>query len=219
LSAVVLAIFGGMAGCAVLPPQPAPTVAPPPLSQTVPPGGVVAASAVNSPALGRVQEVGNKLLSANPQLGLRPKFVVPATARFELSHQTDQRLTISDGLVGQCATDGQLAALLSWEMGRMVGEREARIRAEAVAEREPPPEVRIGPDVGAFGAVDQTRYAELSKLGFDRRRPKTAAPAPPDPKVVARETLAKAGYAEAELDGVAPLLAMMAAPATRRIGN
>jgi hypothetical protein len=58
---------------------------------------------------------------------------------------------------------------------------------------------------GVFGPPDGTRLAELAK--FEKERPKPgAAPPPPDPMVLARIYLKKAGFDPRELDVVAPLL-------------
>ena len=198
-------VLGGCAGYDVWP-TPA---APPPLS-TAPPPSIQQASHVaaqNAGTVHRVQEVGRKLADANPSLGFRPSFQVTGEPAPVLGHRNAREVIVSEGLVRQCQTEGQLAALLSVELGKMSASRQARIQELAnVANREPPPEVRIGPESGSFGEADQIRKAELAKLGLDRRKPREAHPTPPDPQGLARQILTRAGYAEVELDHVAPLL-------------
>jgi hypothetical protein len=66
------------------------------------------------------------------------------------------------------------------------------------------PDFRIGPDQ-TIGDL-QLRNAELSKLGFNRRRSVESSATPPDPAMLARQILSKAGYAEAELNPILPLV-------------
>lgn len=185
--------------------------APPPLSASNPPAIKQASyvAAHNAATVQRVQEVGRKLAVANPQLGFKPAFQVTGDAGPRIAHRGEQEIVISEGLVRQCQSEGQLAGVLSWELARMAGERQARIaQLTAASSREPPPEVRIGPDGGTFGEADQIRKAELAKLGMDRRRPKDkdTPPPAPDPQLLARQFLTQAGYAEADLDAALPLI-------------
>jgi hypothetical protein len=157
----------------------------------------------------RVITVGQKVVAANPQLGLRPAFCTAGLPDPEIFHRGTGGLegcqvVISEGLVRRCATDGQLAAVLCHELGKVISEREAQAGPEL---RQPQqrlaPEGRIGNDYsGAFGPSDGTYLMEQGKLNKQRGKP----PAPPDPAVLAKKYLARAGYAEAELVQVQPLL-------------
>ena len=102
-------------------------------------------------------------------------------------------------------TDGELAAVLSLELGKMVAEREALASPQMRApEGRPPMEVPIG-NAAQFSAPDLTRMAELAPYDHERQRAGKRLP-PLDPSVLARGYLEKAGHSKADLDAVAPLL-------------
>ncbi|HZT79646.1 MAG TPA: M48 family metalloprotease, partial [Gemmataceae bacterium] len=71
----------------------------------------------------RVAEVGQKVVLANPQVGMRPIFQTTGTPQPEVFHKGTGQVVISEGLVKQCRTDGELAAVLALELGKMVAER------------------------------------------------------------------------------------------------
>jgi hypothetical protein len=156
----------------------------------------------------RVSLVGQKLLLANKQAGLRPVFHTVGIPSAEVFHKGTGELYITEGLTKQCKTEAQLAAVLALEMGRMVSERELLASPAARRpERLPPQEIRVGTDAGGtFGPADATRLAELSKFEKTGGRPNAVVPPPPDANVLARAYLTKAGYAEKELDAVEPIL-------------
>lgn len=161
----------------------------------------------------RVDSMGRRILATNPQIGMQPQFLAIGAAGLEIFHPDLSKVVITEGLVKQCTSDGQLAALLCVELGKMVSEREALAGPKTHApEREPPMEVRVGSD-NAFsaGAADQTYLAERWKFDRDRDRPRktTASPSPalpPDPQGLANQYLTKTGFPPADLDAVAPLL-------------
>src|SRR5262249_47319887 len=148
------------------------------------------------------------LLAANKEIGLQPQFRTIGAPQLEIFHCGTSVIFITDGLVKQCATDGQLAAVLARELAKMVAEREALAAPETRRpERLPPMEVRIGNDNGGgFGPTsDQTHLAELGKYEKERKnsaRPLTA----PDPDALARAYLTKAGFAPADLEATLPVL-------------
>jgi hypothetical protein len=153
-------------------------------------------------AAARVDLMGRKILAANPQMGVKPQFRTIGAPQTEVFHFGLTEVNITEGLVKQCQTDGQLAAVLSMELGKMISEREALASPQTrVPDREPPMEVRIGND----SASDLTHLAELARYDKERRRPSVPPPPPPDPKLLARTYLAKAGFAEKELDDAASL--------------
>jgi hypothetical protein len=177
----------------------------------VPPGMPVSRANYPSAPLesaARVDTVGMQLVAANKEIGLQPQFRTIGAPQPEIFHYGTSNVLITDGLVKQCATDGQLAAVLARELAKMVAEREVLAPPETRRpERLPPMEVRIGSENGGgFGpSSDQTHLAELGKYEKERRnltRPLT----PPDPDVLARSYLTKAGFAPAELDAALPLL-------------
>lgn len=208
-STVVLLALLLVAGCQQLSLAPAPPLAPAPSGYHATTARSAGANP-NVPATpqeARVQEVGNKLLAANPQIHVKPRFIVLHADVRELGHVAEENhVVISEGLVNACATEGQLAAVVSTELAKLVAERQEKAAAASREQyREPPPDVPIGRDAMMFGDADQSRKAELAKLGYDRRRPKEVLP-PPDPTDLARNYLRRAGYAETELQGVQSLL-------------
>jgi hypothetical protein len=176
---------------------------PPPTQIThasTPPASVQAAA--------RVDSLGRKLLMANPQIGVQPLFLTIGAPQLEVFHVGTSEVAITEGLVKQCASDGQLAAVLALELGKMVSEKEFLTGPQGRApEPEPPMEVRVGSDNGGFfGPADQLHRAELAKFDKERRRRAAGASTAVDPQPLARGYLLKAGYTAADLDAATPLL-------------
>jgi predicted Zn-dependent protease len=179
------------------------------------PAGVVPAGVVALPSLpeaslrlaARVDSVGQQLLAANPQIGAKPIFRTIGKPEPEVFHRGADEIYITEGLVRQCPSDGELAAVLAVELGKIVSEREAALPARF---REPRPEpIRTplpGDVVGARFAPDMTDVAAMVK--FDRQAPLGTAkrPAPPNPHVLAEGYLAKAGYSATDLTKVRDVL-------------
>jgi hypothetical protein len=156
----------------------------------------------------RVATIGQRLIEANPKIGMRPMFRTVGSPQPEIFHRGTAELVVTEGVVDKCATDGQLAAVLALELGKMVSEREALIAPRMrTMEREPPIEVRAGNDYsGPNGAADMTRMAELAPYERDRNRREEPPPPPPNPKALATLYLMKANIPASELDSVAPIL-------------
>jgi hypothetical protein len=154
----------------------------------------------------RVDRVGREILAANAQIGIRPLFATIGAPEPEVFHQGTSLVHITEGLARQCQSDGQLAAVLCVELGKMVAEREALASPQMRApEGRPPIDVPIG-NAAQFSAPDLTRMAELAPYDQERQRAGKRLP-PPDPAALARGYLEKAGHSKADLDAVAPLLA------------
>jgi hypothetical protein len=157
----------------------------------------------------RVAQVGHKLVTANPQLGLRPVFRTIGSPTPLIFHRDTVEVAVSEGLVRQCATEERLAAVLAAELGKMASEHQAATALQARQfDREPPALMDIGNDhVGSRGDADLARAAELAPYDQARRRAAHGPPpAPPDPQALARTILTKAGHPASELDAAAPLL-------------
>lgn len=154
----------------------------------------------------RVDTLGRKLLAANPQIGLKPLFHTVGSPGPVLCHRGTDQIFISDGLVKQCKTEGELAALLCNELGKMVSEREAMAGVPARQPvRRDPIDVPVGNDNGGtMGAPDQTHLAEMAK--YNPKRPSGPRPLPPDPQFLATGYLEKAGYPRTDLDAAIPLM-------------
>ena len=176
----------------------------------------------------RVDAIGRSITAANPQAGVDTRSLILHTIgapQPEVFHRGTGDIFITEGLVRQCTTDGQLAAVLCIEMGKLVSEREALTPAAVRRpDRAPPIDTGVGRDAGWGDTPDQTRTRELADYDRDRRQ-RTQAVAPPDPAALARMYLVRAGYHDADLQAAAPLLQQahgnavlekqMAAPAGR----
>src|SRR5260370_29443668 len=156
----------------------------------------------------RVDQVGRKILAANPQIGVKPLFATIGSPSPEVFHQGTTMVFITMGLVQQCKTEAQLAAILSRELGKMVSEREARTSAGTRdPERLPPMEVPIGQaGMSSFNSSpDMTHMAEMGR--FENTHPRRRGPLPaPDPMALAPLYLPKARSREADLDFARPPL-------------
>jgi hypothetical protein len=157
----------------------------------------------------RVVEVGQKVLAANPELPIHPAFSAVGNPDPQIFHQDAKVIFVTEGLMSRCTTDAQLAAVLCTELGRMMSQREAVAALRSWRpDREPPVSLAIGGDGrGAFGPADGTDLAMLGK--FEERNPGGPAgrpPAPPDPQLLAKTYLTRAGYTLADLESVQPLL-------------
>jgi hypothetical protein len=159
-------------------------------------------------AAARVDSLGRKIVAANPQLGIQPLFRTIGAPQAEVFHQGTFEIDITEGLVNQCTTDAQLAAVLASELGKMVSEREFLAGPQARApERELPMEVRIGSDnSGSFGPADQLHRAEVAKYEKERRQQAANAVVAPDPQMLARGYFLRAGFTAPDFDSAAPLL-------------
>jgi hypothetical protein len=155
----------------------------------------------------RVDSMGRRILTANPQLGMQPQFRTIGAPQAEIFHRGTTEVDVTEGLVKQCPNDGQLAAVLCQELAKIVCEREAMASPQAKApDRLPPMEVRIGTDnAGSFGPADQLHRAELAK--FEKERQSIVLPKQPlDSRELARKYLTKTGFAATDLDGVQAIL-------------
>lgn len=176
----------------------------------------------------RVDQAGQKLMLANPQLGFRPLFAKIGSPRLEIFHtdlpqeptpseplqpgemkvnplHSPPVIYITEGLVQRCSGDVELTAVLSYEIARILSEREVHRPAGSDSERLPPIQVPIGNAGQSGSGSDLTGLAELGK--FEKRfpRPRKSTP-PPDPRKLAANLLEKAGYPTTALASVEPLL-------------
>jgi hypothetical protein len=157
----------------------------------------------------RVEPLLQAILTANPELSVKPKIQVIGSPEPEIFHRDTSMIWVTDGLVQRCTDDAQLTAVLSLELAKMVSQHSALIALGARRpERPPPPYTPIGNDVNnSFGNVDVTRAAELGRYDDSRRAAlSTPPPTPPDPQGLARIYLSKAGGKPEDLTAVAPLL-------------
>src|SRR5262249_15125454 len=153
--------------------------------------------------------------NANPQLALRPTFLTIGDPKPEILHVGLAQVVVTEGLVKQCTSDGQLAAVLSVELGKMASEREAQAGlATRNPMREPPASSGGGVEGGGSrGAADLVQLAEQAPYEQNRKR-QIHPPPPPDPRVIARRLLQQAGYGDSDLEAAEPLLKAAAENAT-----
>jgi hypothetical protein len=158
----------------------------------------------------RVDSLGRQILAANSSLTIHPLFTAIGTAQPTVFHQGSAQLYVSDGLVKRCKTEGELAAVLCLELGKMVAEQETEGARSRLHEEDRGP---LGPPsgrdvVGARTDPDLTQLAEQSKWEQSRGagRRSSQPPPPADPHVLARGYLQKAGYNPDELTKVGSLL-------------
>jgi hypothetical protein len=174
------------------------------------PAPTIVHAAATEAATRRVNDVGQRLLAANAELPVRPVFLGIGSPDPQIFHRDTTAIYVSDGLVSKCATEAQLAAVVASELGKMVSTREALLALKARrGERDRPAGLMVGTESGGtFGPADGTRLAELGKFEKETGHgPAGGPPAPPpDPDLLARTFLKKAGYAVTDLDAVAPLL-------------
>lgn len=153
----------------------------------------------------RLVLVKDKLVGENGRFGLRPYVTAIGSPDPEIFHVDGTQIFITEGLVRQCQSDGQLAAVLANEMGRIVSEREAAVIDEIrQPERLPPITVSVG-NAANSRDIDPTAYAERAFYEKAHPRQNKKLP-PPQPQQVARTLLESAGYQRTDLDAAWPLL-------------
>lgn len=71
----------------------------------------------------RVDRVGRELLDAVPFFPVDPTFHTVALQDLILAHPDLNGVFVSEGVVGRCRSDGELAAILATELGQMAAEK------------------------------------------------------------------------------------------------
>jgi hypothetical protein len=153
----------------------------------------------------RVCAVGNRILDANKQIGIRPLFMTVGLAKPEIGHQGTTVIEISEALVNACPDEGQLAAVLCSELGKMVAERQTKSNLMRRLRDRPEPTMAAVGGNAISGAPDHTDMAMNIKTYGDRPSAATA-PAPPNPEVLAKSYLREAGYADTDFENVRDML-------------
>jgi predicted Zn-dependent protease len=160
----------------------------------------------------RVQGVGQKLVAANPRITQKIAFLTVGQTQEEIFHQSEKdvsTIVLTEGLAKQCKTDGELAAVLSQELGKVVSEQMAKMKP---ARRPLPPmllaDTRIGNNAenGAFGSSDRTEQMMAGHFAQESRQTPSLPATPPPPDTLARLYLKGAGFDAKNLETVAPLL-------------
>lgn len=157
----------------------------------------------------RVHAIGTAIVAANRAdlHGAKPVFFTVGVKEPMLFHRNDGSIVVSEGLVSRCGTDAELAACLSYELGKLAAKHAEASQNRSEADLPPTP--GLTRDVVGNGSTpDQTRIAEAAM--YDRRNPGRVRPGirrpGPDPKTLAKNIYAKAGHAPEDYDRVADLI-------------
>ncbi len=160
----------------------------------------------------RVDRVGKQIVTANPRINQKVVFMTVGQPHEEIFHQIQKDMStvfITEGLVKQCKSDGELAAVLCEELGKMVSEQMVQTRPA----RNPIPaslllNSPVGSDVGGtFGSADRTNDMIAARFEKDWEQSRSILPStPPPPETLARTYLNNAGYDQKSLDNVKQLL-------------
>lgn len=160
----------------------------------------------------RVDRVGKQIVTANPRINQKVVFMTVGQPQEEIFHQSQKDVStvfVTEGLVKQCKSDGELAAVLSEELGKMACEQMVQTRPA----RNPIPATLllnspVGNDIGGtFGSADRTNDMIAARFEKEWQQSRTTLPStPPPPETLARSYLGSAGYDPKTLDTVKPLL-------------
>jgi hypothetical protein len=169
---------------------------------------------IHSPATlemsAKVDSMTRKITAANPQIGFTPMVMAVGVQQPMLFHRGTREIFISEGVIKKCKDEGELAAVLCFEMGRMVSEREASSSLKSrSALDQPPMEFRMQPDVIGGGSGDVVRQMELARFEQSRmlnKQPLDQRLPPPDPGTLAQSYLTRTGYPAEHLLNVTPLI-------------
>jgi hypothetical protein len=152
----------------------------------------------------RVELLGKRIIAQNAFTGIEPLFNTAGVSESVLFHIGTEQLIISEGLVKQCKTEAELAAVLCSELGQMVAEKRAVRRVGAERDSFPESALPGGASVGGGTPFDAGHAAELGYRDRLPKPPPTIDPA--NSEKLARDLLKGAGFDPASLDNVKPLL-------------
>jgi hypothetical protein len=176
-----------------------------------PPAQLPPMTPASTEAAARVDSIGRRIIASNPQLGLGqqgmgPMFRTIGAPQAEVFHRGTSDIFITEGLVRQCTTDGQLAAILCNELARAVVERELSApKSTRQPNRTPPLDPHLAADSALGTSADQTRLAELA--GYQTPRQARNQPVvAPDAAELTRVCLLRTGFHDADLQAAGPLI-------------
>jgi len=152
----------------------------------------------------RVETVGRKIIAQDTFTGIEPLFHTVGVPESVLFHRGAEELFVSEGLVRQCKTDGELAGVLCSELAQMMAEKKSARRVGA--DRDSFPEIGIPTNSGGAGGTpdDPGRAAERAFL--EKQRQSNPSREPADSGTLARDLMRGAGYDPADLDRIASVL-------------
>jgi hypothetical protein len=200
-----------LAGCSTMPQEPTTQqVSPQPFTEPRSAAPIAKASYAPAPVSQetsyRVLLIKDRLVGENPTVALKPAICAVGSPDPEIFHVGMNQIYITERLVRQCQTDGQLAAVIAFELGRMIAEREAAISDEVRSpERLLPMHLPIG---GGTSARDTDPMHAIEMAQYEKQYPKTPRKLTrPNPHLIARDALEKAGYQRTDFDAALPILA------------
>jgi hypothetical protein len=158
------------------------------------------------PIAERVDTLGRKILAQNPFTGIEPMFWAIGVPEPMLFHKGYQELYISEGLVKQCQTEAELAAVLCSELGQMVAERQAARRVGAERDRIPEVGLPGGTAVGTSGGTPDDPGRAAERAYQEKRAKALQQTSVEDAGKLARGLMRGAGFDPAELERIEPLL-------------
>ncbi|MBX9678337.1 MAG: hypothetical protein K2X38_06205 [Gemmataceae bacterium] len=181
-----------------------------------PPGNVTRASympSTNETLATRVDAAGRKVLNANPQIGQKTVlFATIGNPQPEIFHVTRKQapgvgetpmVFVTEGLANLCKTDNELAAVLAFELGRMVAKQTPTMEKQIAM----PLRAEIGGSATSRVTDDPLYASQLARVDAMRKQA-AAAPQRPDPQALARVYLENAGFGKNDIDTVQPYLQM-----------
>lgn len=147
----------------------------------------------------KVEMMGRRIIAQNTFTGIEPMFYAMGVPEPVLFHRGTEELFISEGLVKQCKTEDELAAVLCTELGQMMAEKRGARRAGA--DRDTIPDSALPGGTQA----DPGRDAEVAFR--ERRQPRNMVTVEPaDSAKFARDLMKGAGYDPSDIDRVEPLV-------------
>ena len=171
-----------------------------------PSGPVPPMTPASTDAAVRVDTMGRRLLAANPAIGAKPTFHTIGAPQAEIFHRGTGDIFVTEGMVKQCSSDGQLATVMAMELGKIVREREAATPYKVrVREPLPPIDQRYGNDDQFGGTADRTNWKELHELDKERKSRRKPLPLP-DPQGLAKDYVMKAGFTAYDIETARPIL-------------
>lgn len=153
----------------------------------------------------RVEVLSRLIIARNTFTGIEPHIFTIGVKEATLFHRGPEELFISEGLVNQCKTDEELAAVLCAELGQMVAEmRTAKSLGREVS---PIRDASFGAGSVAAGGGPYDAGQQANLAYHEKQHPRAAVGIDPaDAKKTAGELMTGAGFNPSELERVQPLL-------------
>ncbi len=156
----------------------------------------------------RADTVASAVIAANKdETGLQPRIITVGKPEPVMYHLDTHLIVLSDGLINACKDDEQLAAIISYELARMVSERESQTPSRR-RDNQLPPVPRLTPDIaGSRMSPDMT---ELAEAGFHEkkypRKVDRTKEAVPEVSALSRKYLEQGGHDPKVLEKLEPLI-------------